>query len=330
MNQMTLADNRVKKFISKNSIWLILIVIVAVVTIIKPVFLTPGNLQTLITTESIKGILAFGIMFAILSKGIDLTPGATVAFVSVICASLAQTADASRKILGFGPLPGWLIFLIGIAIGAAIGLIIGAIIAYTKIPPFIATLGGQLILRAASKMYSSIPVSSLSDDFRFFGKGDIFGIPMIVVIFVIMFIISAILLTKTRFGRNVFAIGGNDNAARVAGINVEKNLMLVYMWCSICAAIGGVLLAGRTGSADPSTYGLNYELDAIAAATVGGTSHTGGVCRISGVLAGILILGVINNALILMGVDDNMTNIIKGLIIVGAVILDMRKNAKKV
>ena len=126
------------------------------------------------------------------------------------------------------------------------------------------------------------------------------------------------------------AVGGNDSAARVAGINVEKNLMLVYMWCSICAAIGGVLLAGRTGSADPSTYGLNYELDAIAAATVGGTSHTGGVCRISGVLAGILILGVINNALILMGVDDNMTNIIKGLIIVGAVILDMRKNAKKV
>lgn len=106
--------------------------------------------------------------------------------------------------------------------------------------------------------------------------------------------------------------------------------MLVYVWCSICAAIAGVLLAGRTGSADPSTYGLNYELDAIAAATVGGTSHTGGVCRISGVLAGILILGVINNALILMGVDDNMTNIIKGLIIVGAVILDMRKNAKKV
>ena len=253
-----------------------------------------------------------------------------MAFVSVICASLAQTADASRKILGFGPLPGWLIFLIGIAIGAVIGLIIGAIIAYTKIPPFIATLGGQLILRAASKMYSSIPVSSLSDDFRFFGKGNILGIPMIVVIFVIMFILSAILLTKTRFGRNVFAIGGNDSAARVAGINVEKNLMLVYMWCSICAAIGGVLLAGRTGSADPSTYGLNYELDAIAAATVGGTSHTGGVCRISGVLAGILILGVINNALILMGVDDNMTNIIKGLIIVGAVILDMRKNAKKV
>ena len=326
----TLVDNQVKKFISKNSIWLILIVIVAIVTIIKPVFLTPGNLQTLITTESIKGILAFGIMFAILSKGIDLTPGATVAFVSVICASLAQTADASRKILGFGPLPGWLIFLIGIVIGAVIGLIIGAIIAYTKIPPFIATLGGQLILRAASKMYSSIPVSSLSDDFRFFGKGDILGIPMIVIIFVIMFIVSGILLTKTRFGRNVFAIGGNDNAARVAGINVEKNLMLVYMWCSICAAIAGVLLAGRTGSADPSTYGLNYELDAIAAATVGGTSHTGGVCRISGVLAGILILGVINNALILMGVDDHMTNIIKGLIIVGAVILDMRKNAKKV
>ena len=112
-----------------------------------------------------------------------------------------------------------------------------------------------------------------------------------------MFAISAFLLTQTRFGKNVYAIGGNDQAARVAGINVEKNLILVYIWCSLCAAIAGMLLAGRAGSADPANSGLNYELDAIAAATVGGTSHTGGICRVSGVLAGILILGVINNGL---------------------------------
>ena len=162
----TLADNRMKKFISKNSIWLILIVIVAVVTIIKPVFLTPGNLQTLITTESIKGILAFGIMFAILSKGIDLTPGATVAFVSVICASLAQTADASRKILGFGPLPGWLIFLIGIAIGYVGTMVAGKLLLSTTtdvlLPSPIITLGAFLFSVALGVIFGMYPAVKAS------------------------------------------------------------------------------------------------------------------------------------------------------------------------
>lgn len=320
-----------KKFLSQNGIWAVLIALVVFMTVMTGgTFMSMNNMETLFTGESIKGILAFGIMFAILSKGIDLGPGAVVALVSVVCASLAQNADATNRLIAGGaPLPAPVVALIGIGIGAVIGAIVGAIIAFTKIPPFIATLGSQLICRALSKMYSSQPVSKLTDDFRFFGKGKIGPIPMIVVIFVIMFAISAFLLTQTRFGKNVYAIGGNDQAARVAGINVEKNLILVYIWCSVCAAVGGILLAGRTGSADPSTYGLNYELDAIAAATVGGTSHTGGICRVSGVLCGILILGVINNGLVMMGVNDNMTNIIKGVIIVGSVVLDMRKNAKK-
>lgn len=320
-----------KKFMSQNGIWGVLIVLVIFMAAMTGGnFISPGNIETLFTGEAIKGILAFGIMFAILSKGIDLGPGAVVALVSVVCASLAQNADATNRLLGAGnPLPAPVVALIGIGIGALVGAIVGAIIAFTKIPPFIATLGSQLICRALAKMYSTQPVSKLTDDFRFFGKGKLFGvIPMIVVIFLIMFVISAFLLTQTRFGKSVYAIGGNDQAARVAGINVEKNLILVYIWCSVCAAVGGILLAGRTGSADPSTYGLNYELDAIAAATVGGTSHTGGICRVSGVLCGILILGVINNGLVMLGVNDNMTSIIKGLIIVGSVVFDMRKNTK--
>jgi len=320
-----------KKFMSQNGIWGVLIVLVIFMAAMTGGnFISPGNIETLFTGEAIKGILAFGVMFAILSKGIDLGPGAVVALVSVVCASLAQNADATNRLLGAGnPLPAPVVALIGIGIGALVGAIVGAIIAFTKIPPFIATLGSQLICRALAKMYSTQPVSKLTDDFRFFGKGKLFGvIPMIVVIFLIMFVISAFLLTQTRFGKSVYAIGGNDQAARVAGINVEKNLILVYIWCSVCAAVGGILLAGRTGSADPSTYGLNYELDAIAAATVGGTSHTGGICRVSGVLCGILILGVINNGLVMLGVNDNMTSIIKGLIIVGSVVFDMRKNTK--
>ena len=270
-----------KKFLSQNSIWLVLIVLVIIMSIAQPSFFSVDNLLTLLSGEAVKGIMAFGVMFAILSKGIDLTIGASAALVACITASLVQPEGYANAILpGVGTLPAPLVILIGLALGAGIGAIYGAIIAYTKIPPF-------------------------------------------------MFAISAFLLTQTRFGKNVYAIGGNDQAARVAGINVEKNLILVYIWCSLCAAIAGMLLAGRAGSADPANSGLNYELDAIAAATVGGTSHTGGICRVSGVLAGILILGVINNGLVMLKVDDNMTNIVKGVIIVGSVVLDMRKNAKR-
>lgn len=322
-----------KKFATGNGIiWLVLILLVIFMEIgTGAKFLTASNMETLLKNESIKGILAFGVMMCILSKGIDLTPGAVVALVSVVCASLAQKSDASSRLLGAGnPLPTFIIVVIGLAIGVLIGFLIGATIAYTKIPPFIATLGSQLICRAIAKMYSNKPVSSLTESFRFLGDGKVGVIPMIVIVFVIMFLISYFILNKTRFGKNVYAIGGNDNAARVSGINVEKNLIMVYVWCSLCAALGGILVAGRTGSSDPSTYGLNYELDAIAAATVGGTSHTGGVCNVPGVLCGILILGVVNNGLVLLGVNDNMTNIIKGLIIVGSVVIDMRKNRQKV
>ncbi len=319
-----------KKFASQNFIWLVLIALVIIMGIAQPSFFSVNNLITLLSGEAVKGIMAFGVMFAILSKGIDLTIGASAGLVACITASLVQPADYANALHpGLGTLPAPVVLVIGLLIGAAIGAVYGALIAYTKIPPFIATLGAQLICRASAKIYTNRPVSNLSESFRFLGSGKIGGFPVIILVFIVMFIISAFLLTQTRFGKNVYAIGGNDQAARVAGINVEKNLILVYVFCSVCAALAGMLLAGRSGSADPANSGLNYELDAIAAATVGGTSHTGGICRASGVLAGILILGVINNGLVMLKVDDNMTNIVKGLIIVGSVVLDMRKNAKK-
>ncbi len=319
-----------KKFISQNFIWVVLLILIVVMSIAQPSFFSVTNLLTLLSGEAVKGIMAFGVMFAILSRGIDLTIGSSAGLIACITAALVQPSDYANAVLpGVGPLPAPVVFLIGLALGAAIGAIYGAIIAYTKIPAFIATLGGQLICRAAAKIFTNRPVSNLSNSFRYPGSGKIGSFPVIILVFAIMFILAAFLLTQTRFGKNVYAIGGNDQAARVAGINVEKNLILVYTWCSVCAAVAGMLLAGRAGSADPANSGLNYELDAIAAATVGGTSHTGGICRASGVLAGILILGVINNGLVMLKVDDNMTNIVKGLIIIGSVVLDMRKNAKR-
>lgn len=319
-----------KKFLSQNMIWLVLIVLVIIMSVGQPQFLTISNLSTLLTGESVRGILAFGMMFAILSKGIDLSQGAVAAVVACVCASMVQPADyANARFPGLGVVPAPVVIIVGLLIGAFIGAIIGAIIAYTKIPPFIATLGVQLICRAVAKIFSARPISNLSDGFRFLGSGSIGPFPMIIIVFLFMFALGAFLLTQTRFGKNVYAIGGNDQAARVAGINVELNLVKVYVWCATCAALGGILLAGRAGSADPANTGLNYELDAVAAATVGGTSHSGGICRVSGVLAGILILGVVNNGLVMLKVDDNMTQIVKGLIIIGSVVLDMRKNARK-
>jgi ribose/xylose/arabinose/galactoside ABC-type transport system permease subunit len=320
-----------KREFSQNSIWLVFVVMVIFMSFASPVFMTKRNIVSVLQTESIVGILTVGVMFAILSKGIDLSPGVMVGLSSVISASLAQNAFYTDKLFpGLPDLPVIVPILAAILVGVFFGIINGALIGYTKIPAFIATLGTQLVVRALAQLYTNAyPVPNLKNEFKVLGQGNFWGIPNVVWVFFMFVAIAGFLLTQTRFGKNVYAIGGNDQAARVAGINVEKNLVLVYTWCSFCAAVGGVLLAARSGSGN-STLGLNYELDAIAAATVGGTSHTGGVCRISGVIAGILILGILKNGLLLLNVSPYIQQAVKGIIIVGAVVFDMRKNAKRV
>jgi len=256
-----------------------------VLTISTKTFLTAQNFMNILTTESIIGIIAVGVMWCI------------VALTSCISASLAQqyAYGASRLFPNLPDLPVIVAVLAALAAGTLIGLINGLLIAYTKIPAFIATLGTQLIARALAQLYTNAyPIPELKPEFKSIAQYNLF-----VVIFIIFAVVAGYMLTQTRFGSSIYAIGGNDQAARVAGINVEKNLIKVYTWCAFCAATGGILLAARSGAGN-SSVGLNYELDAIAAATVGGTSHTGGVCRISGVIAGILILGVLKNGMMLL------------------------------
>ena len=315
-----------KKFMSDNAMWFVLIILAVALPAVRPRFATVGNLTTLISSESVKGIITCGVCWCILSAGIDLGPGAVAALSAVVSASLAQQADLPTRLISVH-MPAVVCIIVAMVIGAIVGIICGWLVACTHIHPFIATLGSQLICRALAKMYSNKPVSNLDQSFRNFAVYKVGGIPMVVFIFLIVFIISWFMMTQCRFGKNIFAIGGNRQAARVAGINVEKNLILTYMWCGLVSGLAGAMLAARTGSADPSTNGLQYEFDAIAAATIGGTSQTGGICRMSGVLSGILILGIINNGLVLLGVNDNLTQVIKGLIIVVSVVVDMRKNA---
>lgn len=208
-----------KKFMSNNAMWFVLIVLAILLTIARPAFLTVANLTTLFTSESIKGIITCGVCWCILSKGIDLGPGSVAALAAVISASFAQQSDALNRLHSIH-LPAIVCIIIGMIIGAVIGIIVGWLVAYTHIHPFIATLGSQLICRALAKMYSSAPVSNLDQSFRNFAIYKIVGIPMVVFIFLLIFIISWFMMTQCRFGKNIFAIGGNDQAARVAGINV--------------------------------------------------------------------------------------------------------------
>lgn len=324
-------SSKVKKIMGDNSIWAVFFVMVIGMSFASKAFLTPGNILNVLTTESIIAVLTAGVMWTILSKGIDLMPGSMVALSSVVSASLAQQYAYSSKLFPNLPdLPIIVPILASVAVGIIFGFLNGWLIAYTKIPPFIATLGTQLICRAAAQLYTNAyPIPELKEEFKFFGQGSIGFFPVIILIAIVFLAVSGFLLTQTRFGKSIYAIGGNDQAARVAGINVEHNLIKVYVLSGFCAAIGGVLLAARSGAGN-SSLGLNYELDAIAAATVGGTSHTGGVCRISGVVAGILILGILKNGMLLLGISPYLQQVFKGAIIIAAVVFDMRKNAKKV
>ncbi len=318
------------KFAKDNTIWVVFVAIFIFAIIASRNFLSQSNIQSVLMTEAIIGIIAAGQMWAILSRGIDISSGSVVAFTSCIVASLAQRADYSGAMFPGLNIPVVFAILIAIFLGTLFGLLNGYLVAYTKIPAFIATLGTQLIARAAAQVYTNAyPVSEVKPELKILGQGFIGPIPAIVVICIVFLAASGFMLTQMRFGKNVFAIGGNDQAARVAGIKVERNLVKVYVWSAFCASVGGVLLTARSGSGN-SAAGLNYELDAIAAATVGGTSHTGGVCRISGVIAGILILGVVKNVMLLLGINAYWQQIVKGLIIIISVVLDMRKNIQKV
>lgn len=323
---------KLKKMASKNSIYIVLIALVIVISIASPNFLTFENIINLVTTESIKGMLALGVAFCILAKGIDLSVGSIVALSAVVSASLIQEPSYVAKLFPGLDLPGAggiiVAVMAGILVGTLFGAINGALIAYTKIPPFIATLGSMVVVRGLAMLYTNAyPVPMLKPGFKAIGQKSILNIPNLAWILVIFVVVAWFLLNYTRFGSNVYAIGGNIEAAKVAGIKVKKNLIWIYTWSAFCAAVSGVLLASRTGSGI-ATLGVQYELDAIAAATIGGVSHSGGIGRIGGVVAGILILGVVNNGLLLLGVSPYVQQIVKGLIIVSAVVFDMRKHAK--
>lgn len=312
---------------SRYGIFFVFLGMLIVASFLSPAFLTIINLTNVVRQMSIIGLIALGVTGVIVAAGIDLSSGSVVAIAAVVAASLAQTADWEGALYpSLAGTPVIFAILAGCLVGAVAGLINGTLVAKTHIPPFIATLGMYTAARGAAMLYTSgRPLSSLTDEYNVIGQGDLFGVPVPILILVTMAVFTHILYSRTRFGKYIYAIGGNEQAARVSGINVDRYKILIYTYAGFLAGVAGLVVSSRIGSGQPG-LGVGYELDAIAAAVIGGTSlSAGGIGTIPGTIIGALIIGVLNNTLDLINVSAYWQQIIKGAIIVGAVVLDQRK-----
>ncbi len=326
---------KTKEFYSQNAIFIVLVVLVAIIAIRDPRFLSLTCLRDILLQNSTRLIIALGASFVIITGGTDLSAGRMVGFAAVLSASMVQTADYARRFYPNLPQLSVIIpIVLAIIVGITVGLINGTIVAKFNVPPFIATLGTMVIIYGANSIYFNLPpndsqpIAGLRDSFTRLGSGTLFRIPIIVMIAVLIAIVVWIVFNKTKLGKNMYAIGGNKEAAKVSGINVVKTLITLYAIAGALYAMGGVLEAARTGGAT-NNYGNMYELDAIAACVVGGVSTSGGIGTVPGIVAGVLIFGVINYGLTFIGVNPYWQLIIKGLIIVIAVAFDIRKYIAK-
>ncbi|WP_261064793.1 ABC transporter permease subunit [Streptococcus mitis] len=308
------------KYMSELTTVIALIILMAVITIINSNFLTANNLLNLLLQVTSNALIAFGMTFVILTGGIDLSIGSILALSSALTAGL----------LGSG-MPVTLAILISLILGCILGMMNGLLISYGKLALFIVTLATMTIFRGATLVYTNgNPITKgLSDTFlfQFLGQGYIVGIPFPVIIMFIVFIVLYVLLHKTAFGKSVYAIGGNEKAAYISGVKLNKVKIIIYSISGIMASISGLIITSRLSSAQP-TAGASYEMDAIAAVVLGGTSLSGGKGRILGTLIGALIIGVLNNGLNIIGVSAFWQQVVKGVVILIAVLIDRFKVVK--
>lgn len=311
-----------RSFISEYGIVIVLLLFCVALTIASPYFLTSKNIINVLRQVSVSGLLSIGMTFVILTGGIDLSVGSTLAFGGVVGASFASTA------LRTTPLPAGVCILLALLSGLAFGAATGFLISKWDLAPFIITLGTMSVARGLTYIYTDgMPIPQLDTSFLFIGKGYILGLPMPVVVFGSVFVVAWIALNKTRYGRYIYAIGGSEKSARISGINTKLILFSAYVISGVLSSLGGVILTARTTAGLPQA-GTSYEMDAIAAVVIGGTSLSGGQGSLFGTLIGILIMGVMNNGLDLLGVSSYYQQVFKGLIIIAAVMIDSFRKAR--
>ena len=309
---------RTKALISEYFIFVIFIALVIVLTCLKPSFIQPGNLVNILKQASINGILAFGMMFVIIAGGFDMSVGSTVAFTGVLAAMLGQ-----------GQYPLIVPLLVAMLAGLAVGVVNGVGVAVGDLPPFIMTLGTMTAVRGLALLISNgKPVIGISAEYKAIAASSVLGVPMLAVFLVVVILICSFVLAKTVYGRRVYACGGNLLAARGSGINTTKIRISTFAIAGLLAGLSGFLMTSRVTIGQPNAA-QSYEMDAITACVVGGVSMSGGVGKSWGVVVGCLLITVIANGLDIMGVSSHWQKIVKGAIIVLAVLLDIKGKGKK-
>jgi ribose/xylose/arabinose/galactoside ABC-type transport system permease subunit len=306
----------IRELLLNYNIILVLIVLCAALSLYTSRFLNQENLINITRQVSINGILAIGMTVVVLTGGIDLSVGSLVALSGVVTA--VGLRDHHLAIA--------LVIPLSLLVGLAMGSINGYFVAYCKAAPFVVTLAMMTAARGVTYVYSKgRPISPLPADFLFIGKGNLWIIPIPVIIFLLTFLLGYMLLSYFRIGRYIYAVGGNETAAIVSGINSKKVKLFAYAFSGLLCGLAAVILTARVSAGLPQA-GSSYELDAIAATVIGGTSLSGGRGRLWGTLVGALILGVVNNGLDLMEITSFYQQIVKGVIILGAVLLDSKRH----
>lgn len=303
--------------VSYSGVIIITLVLSTILAFITPghTFFTAPNILNIFKQVAVYGMIAVGMSFVMISGGIDLSVGATAGFAGCVT-SLLVTMEVMPLVPSI---------IIGVASGIVIGLICGLIVAFTGIPPFVATLSVQISVRGLAYIIANgKPVGGLPQAYLNLGVGDIAGVPIPILFMLALFVLGAIVLRRTTYGRSVYAVGGNKEAAHLAGVNVKRITMLVYVISGAAAALAGIILAARNISAQPNA-GTAFETEAIAGCAMGGVAFTGGTGTMTGVLFGIMLMGVINNGMNLLGISSYWQLVVKGIIMVSAVIYSMRK-----
>jgi len=313
MNQLSIKSDR-KDLVKDLGLLVIFVLVLAILAIVQPAFRRPMNLINVLRQASITGILSFGMMKVIISGGIDLSMGSVLGL-SGVCAAMFAAPGAYPIIVPV---------IVALVVGGLCGAFNGIGVTYGGLPPFIITLGTMSVARGLALVLSGgVPIYDVSTEFGDIVRGTFIGIPLLVWYFIIVVAISAFILNKTIFGRRIYGIGGNIEAAKVSGINVKRTLIGIYTFAGLTSGLAGLLMAARTSQGAP-TAGLTYEMDAVTAVVIGGVSMSGGVGKCQGVLIGALFIAVIENGLTIFGVDPNMKQIVKGAIIIAAVLLDVK------
>lgn len=306
----------IKAILKKSGALIGLVVLFVVISCLNSSFIEPGNLKNLLRQVSINALISFGMTFVILTGGIDLSVGSILALSSALMGSMI--------IGGLNPV---LAIIAACVIGTALGAVNGLIVTVGKVAPFIATLATMTVFRGLTLVYTNgNPISGLSEDQAFldFGQGYFLSIPVPAVIMLLVFAVLHFILTSTPLGRKTYAVGGNEKVSFIAGIKIERIKVFAYAVTGTLTALAGAILTSRLNSAQP-TAGTGYELDAIAAVVLGGTSLSGGKGRIVGTLIGALIIGTLNNGLNILNVSSFYQQVVKGIVILLAVLMDRKK-----